>query len=148
MVLGLFKPCGYHHYTLLYFALSLSLPLSPYLFALHLSVSFLFLFLFFLLLLLLEQHIPLPISDSDAGWVIFALVQLFQRQNLFSFRFLAYAAHITNLDDEIHGVLFLLFFIFQVLHQEVSVLSVRLFRGDRVIEKKRKEEKEAHRRIP
>ena len=114
-----------------------------------------FFFLFFFLLLLLEQHIPLPISDSDAGWVIFALVQLFQRQNLFSFRFLAYAAHITNLDDEIHGVLFFFFFfvvvlflISQVLHQEVSVLSVRLFRGDRVIEKKRKEEKEAHRRIP
>lgn len=101
--------------------------------------------------MLLEQHIPLPISDSDAGWVIFALVQLFQRQNLFSFRFLAYAAHITNLNDEIHGVLFfffvVLFLISQVLHQEVSVLSVRLFRGDRVIEKKRKEEKEAHRRI-
>ena len=105
--------------------------------------------------MLLEQHIPLPISDSDAGWVIFALVQLFQRQNLFSFRFLAYAAHITNLNDEIHGVLFFFFFFFfvvlflisQVLHQEVSVLSVRLFRGDRVIEKKRKEEKEAHRRI-
>ena len=62
--------------------------------------------------MLLEQHIPLPISDSDAGWVIFALVQLFQRQNLFSFRFLAYAAHITNLNDEIHGVLFFFFFFF------------------------------------
>lgn len=58
-------------------SLFLPLPLSHNLFELHLSVSFLF------LLLLLEQHIPLSISDGDAGWVIFALVQLFQRRSLF-----------------------------------------------------------------
>lgn len=75
MVLGLFNLClsKRNHSTLLYFSL------SPYLFGLHLSASILFLFL------LLEQHIPLSISDGDAGWVIFALVQLFQRRSLFFF---------------------------------------------------------------